>query len=81
MSKLILLDSEGNLNEEVNNTIVVPGWRGNKNDTTLAERCPILATIALRQLSCVEATRKMREQQIKNESAGIKYLNFGLNLS
>ena len=75
------MDSEANLAEEINNMVVVPNWRGNKNDTTLAELCPILATIAMKRLDCVEATHKMREQQVKNDNAGIKYLNFGLNLN
>jgi hypothetical protein len=59
---------------------MIPNWRGNKNDTTLAELCPILAAIAIKNLNCKEATRKIHEQQIKNENAGIKYLNFGINL-
>jgi hypothetical protein len=63
-----------------NNTIMIPTWKGNKNDTTLAELCPILAAIAIKNLDCKQATIKIHEQQVKNESAGIKYLNFGINL-
>jgi hypothetical protein len=59
---------------------MIPSWRGNKSDTTLAELCPILAAISIKHLDCREATRRIHEQQQKNESAGIKYLNFGINL-
>lgn len=78
---MIILDSEVALmSEDSSNTIVVPSWKGNRNDTTLAELCPILAAIALKKLNCQEATKKIHEQQLKNEHAGIKYLNFGINL-
>ena len=37
MKKLILLDSEQNAQHgEVNNTIMIPVWKGSKNDTFLA---------------------------------------------
>jgi len=78
---MILLDSETNSNnEEKNNTIMIPVWRGSKNDTFLAELCPILATIAVKNMDCHEAARKINQQHFKNESAGIKYLNYGINL-
>jgi hypothetical protein len=45
---------------------VVPSWKGNKSDTTLAELCPILAAIALKKLDCREATKRIHDQQLKN---------------
>lgn len=68
------------MNESGSNTIMIPSWRGSKNDTFLAELCPILATIAVKNMDCQEAARKINDQHLKNESAGIKYLNFGINL-
>jgi hypothetical protein len=47
------------MSEEISNTIVVPSWKGNRNDTTLAELCPILAAIALKKLDCRESTKKI----------------------
>lgn len=53
LSRLVMLDSDAHLmNEESVNTIMVPSWKGNKSDTTLAELCPILAAIALKNLDC-----------------------------
>jgi len=79
LSRVVLLDGEINLGKGTN-TIVIPAWKGNKNDSTLAELCPILATIALKNLNCQEACAKIHEQKNKNVQNGIKYLNFGLNL-
>jgi hypothetical protein len=31
-------------------------------------------------MDCQHATKKIYEQQLKNESQGIKYFNFGINL-
>ena len=59
---------------------MIPVWKGSKNDTFLAQLCPILASIAVKNMDCEQATKKINEQQMKNESAGIKYLNFGINL-
>lgn len=61
---MILLDSEANVIEgESLNTIKIPVWRGNKNDTILAELCPILATIAVKDMDCLESVKKINEQQ------------------
>lgn len=57
---MILLDSEDNvLPGESTNTILIPLWKGGKNDTTLAELCPILATIAVKNMDCLEAVRRI----------------------
>lgn len=57
---MILLDSEDNvLPGESTNTILIPLWKGSKNDTTLAELCPILATIAVKNMDCLEAVRRI----------------------
>ena len=81
MKKIILLDSEANvINSGSDNTIMIPTWKGSKNDTFLAQLSPILATIAVKSMDCEQATKKIHEQQLKNESAGIKYFNFGINL-
>jgi hypothetical protein len=60
--------------------LFIPSWKGNKSDTTLAELCPILAAIALKRIDCKEACQRIRNQQLKNEHAGIKYLNFDIIL-
>ena len=57
---MILLDSDNNIqHDEINNTIYIPNWKGNKSDTTLAELCPILAAISIKNLDCKEATKKI----------------------
>ena len=64
---MILLDSETNaVNTEGDNTVMIPVWRGNKSDTILAELCPILATIAVKNMDCQQAIKKINEQQMKN---------------
>lgn len=40
------------MNAEGSNTLMIPVWRGSKNDTFLAELCPILATIAVKNMNC-----------------------------
>jgi TFIIF-interacting CTD phosphatase-like protein len=60
LNKLIMLDSSNNtIMGQSNNTIMIPAWRGNKNDTILAELCPILAAIAIKNLDCKQATMKI----------------------
>lgn len=49
------------------NCIHVPVWKGNKNDTILAELCPLLAMIALKKIPAQEAVGKVREQNLKNK--------------
>ena len=45
---------------------MIPVWKGSKNDTFLAELCPILASIAVKNLDCEKAAKKIHEQQSKN---------------
>jgi len=58
----------------------VPTWKGSKNDTVLAELCPLLAMIALKKVKAGDAVKKVREQSMKNKKEGVKYINFGISL-
>jgi hypothetical protein len=40
----------------------VPPWKGMKNDTILAELCPLLAMITLKKIPAREAVKRIREQ-------------------
>jgi|JI7StandDraft_1071085.scaffolds.fasta_scaffold638946_1 hypothetical protein len=55
-------------------------WKGSKNDTVLAELCPLLAMIALKRVPAQSAVKKIREQLMKNKREGVKYINFGISL-
>lgn len=79
--EMILLDNE-NLGGvgSLDNCIHVPTWKGVKNDTVLAQLCPLLALIALKKIPAREAVRKVREQATKNRKQGVKYINFGIFL-
>ena len=59
--------------------IHIPEWRGNKNDTVLAEICPLLAMIVIKRMNTIEAVEKVRDQTSKNKRDGVKYINFGIN--
>ena len=81
MEQVILLDNEnGGGQGSYDNCIHVPVWKGSKNDTVLAELCPLLAMIALKRVQAPEAVRKVREQTFKNKQNGVKYVNFGVTL-
>jgi len=62
------------------NTIPVRAWTGGSKDTLLAELCPILAMVVIKNMDAREAVRKYREQMEKNMQSGVKYINFGMNL-
>lgn len=81
MNETVLLDNENEGGAgSFENCIHVPVWKGSKNDTVLAELCPLLAMIALKRLSVPEAVKKVREQFVKNKKEGVKYINFGITL-
>ena len=61
MDQMILLDNEnGGGQGSFQNCIHVPAWKGSKNDTTLAELCPLLAMISLKRVPAQEAVTKVR---------------------
>lgn len=81
LEQTVLLDNENAGGAgSLENCIHVPAWRGNKNDTVLAELCPLLAMIALKRMSARQAVKRVRDQSVKNRSEGVKYINFGLIL-
>lgn len=80
-NEMILLDNENNGGQgSYDNCIHVPSWKGNKNDTILAQLCPLLAMIALKKIPAPEAASKVRQQSTKNRKQGVKYINFGISL-
>lgn len=81
VDEMILLDNENTGGSAAyENCIHIPVWKGSKNDTVLAELCPLLAMIALKKVPATEAVRKVREQSTKNKKEGVKYINFGISL-
>jgi hypothetical protein len=81
MDEMILLDNENSGGQgSYENCIHVPMWKGSKNDTVLAELCPLLAMIALKRVPAQSAVKKIREQLMKNKREGVKYINFGISL-
>lgn len=78
---MILLDNENVGGAQcLENCIHVPMWKGSKNDTILAELCPLLAMIALKKIPAQEAAAKVRDQSTKNKKEGVKYISFGISL-
>lgn len=51
----------------------MPIWKGSKNDNAMADLCPLLAMIVMKKIDCVEAVQKVRAQETKDISKGIKY--------
>lgn len=81
MNEVLLLDNEnGGGQGSFANCINVPSWKGSKNDTILAELCPLLAMISLKRVPVPEAVAKVREQSLRNRLNGVKYINFGVTL-
>ena len=81
MDQLILLDNESIGGQgSLDNCIHIPSWRGNKNDTILAELCPLLAMIPIKRINAQSAVKKVRDQAFKNQKEGVKYINFGVIL-
>lgn len=81
MERVIMLDVEENrISEESRNTIFINEWRGSKHDSTLAELCSVLISIAVNKLDCTRATNKINTQMKINIANGIRHINFGLNL-
>lgn len=68
LDRLILLDNETLGGKgSIENCIHIPSWKGNKNDTILAEICPLLAMIALKNMAAQQAIQSIRNQVNKNQ--------------
>jgi hypothetical protein len=78
-SKVVLIDTT-QTQQSVENTITVKAWNGGTKDTVLAELCPILAMIAIKEMDVRDAVNKYRDQTIQNQKSGVKYINYGINL-
>lgn len=78
MDRIIMLDT---VEDESNkNLLLVNSWKGDHNNAQLAEICPMLAMIAVKEVATREAVRKIRETMASNSHIGLKYINCGVNL-